>query len=105
MNVGRQAPSDLLEVFDDPRACPIQVGAVFKDDVNIRIAEHRLSTHGLYMRSRKKVCHDGIRDLVFDDVRRLSRPTRMNDYLNIGDVRERIERNVLQGPDPGEDQQ
>jgi hypothetical protein len=105
MNVGGQTTADLLEVFDDPRTCPIQVGAVFKDDIHIRIAEHRLSTNGLHVRSRKKAGHDGVGDLVFDNVRKLTSPACVDDHLDVGDVRERIERNMLQGPDTAQGQQ
>ncbi len=104
MHLGRQTAADLLEVFDNPRACPIQVGAVLKDDVHIRVPEHGLSADSLHMRSSKKAGHDWIRDLIFDDVWRLSHPTRMYDHLNIGDVRQGVEGNVTQRPDTGKRQ-
>ncbi len=104
MDFGRQAAADLLKVFDHPRARPVQVRPVLKNDVHIRIPKHRLSADGLHMWGRKKACHDGVSDLVFDDVRWLSRPTRMHDHLHIRDVRQRIERNVTKRPDTGQRQ-
>ena len=43
--------------------------------------------------------HDRVSDLVLDDVGRLAIPIRMNDHLDVGDVRQRIKRDAPHRPD------
>jgi len=47
MNSGRQPPGDLLHVFEDPRARPIEIGSIFEDDEHVGVAEHGLRSHRL----------------------------------------------------------
>src|SRR5262249_28282887 len=46
VNAFRQAAADLLHVFEDPRARPVEVRSVLKYDENIRVPEHRLRSDG-----------------------------------------------------------
>ena len=81
MHVLGQSALDLLQVFDDARARPVEIRAVLEDDEDIRIAEHRLRAHGLDMRRSQQAGDDRIGHLVFDDVGRLARPIRVDDHL------------------------
>ena len=105
MHAFGQPPGDLLHVLQDARPRPIQIGAVLEDDEDVGIAEHRLRSHGLYVRSREKRRDDRIRDLVFDDAGRLARPRGVDDHFHVGNVRQRVERNVTQSPDSREHKQ
>ena len=105
MNVLRQSSRDLLHVFQDARPSPVQVCRVLKDDEDVRIAKHGLSAHGLYVRCGEQSSDNGIGDLVFDEAGRLTRPGRMDNDFHVGDVRQRVERNVTQSPDSRQHQQ
>src|SRR5207245_4139201 len=96
---------DGLQILEDPRARPIHVSAVLKYNEDVRIVEHGLRTDGFDARSSQKRRDNGIRNLVFDDVGRLTFPVRVNNDLDIGDVGQRVERNVADRPDAGEHQQ
>ena len=95
MNGFWQPPLDLLHVLEHARARPIDVRAVFENDINVGVAEHRLRAHGLDVRGSEHGGHDGVSHLVFQDVRRHV-PFRVDDDLNVGNVRESVEGNAAQ---------
>ena len=105
MNSRGKTPGDLLHVFENARARPIQIGPVFEDDENVGVTEHRLRPHCFDVRSGEKLGDDGIGNLVFDEVGRLSGPRRVHDDLNVRNVRQRIKRYTSQRPDSREHQQ
>ena len=82
-----QASTEPLNVFEDTRAGPINIGAVLKDDINVRVAEHGLRPHSLHLGCGQQGRNNGIRDLIFNDIWRSSRPRGVNYDLHIGDVR------------------
>ena len=96
---------DLLQVFEHPRARPVDVGAVLEDHVDIGEAEIRQPPHGFDLRGGDEGRDDGVGDLVFDQIRAAALPRGVDDHLNIGDVRYGVQRDVLHGVDPGEHQQ
>ena len=105
MNARRQAPFDLLQIFEHARARPVEVGAVLEDDENVGIAEHRLRPHSFHMGGGQKRRDDRIGDLVFNDVGRLPVPWRVDNDLHIGDIGQRIEREcALESPDTSQHQ-
>ncbi len=53
MDVRREPSLNLLHVFENPRARPIQIGSVFEDDEDVGIAKHGLRAHGFDVRSGK----------------------------------------------------
>jgi hypothetical protein len=79
--------ADLLQVFNHTRARPVEVGAVFKNYIDVGIAKHGLRADGLHMRGGQQAGDDWVGYLVFDDIGRLACPTRMNDHLHVRDVR------------------
>src|SRR6185312_2427489 len=105
MNVCWQASANLLKVFDNSGTRPIEVRTILEDDIDGGVAEHRLRAHGLDVRRRQETRHDGVGDLVFDDVRWLPIPTRMHDDLHIRDIGERVEWNMAKRPDACESKQ
>src|SRR5664279_5267635 len=42
---------------------------------------------------------DGIGNLILKNIWRLSRPTRVHNHLNVGDIWQRIQRHMLERPD------
>src|SRR5207248_7006209 len=84
---------------------PINVCAVLKYDEDVAIIEHRLGANGLYVWRRQERRYDGVGDLIFDDVGRFAFPTGMNDDLNVGNIRQGIERDVFHAPDSRQGQQ
>ena len=74
MHVRRKLARDLLQVFDHARPRPVEIGAILKDDEDIRVAEHGLRAHALHVGRRQQRGHDRICDLIFDHVRWLARP-------------------------------
>src|SRR5438309_7508099 len=57
------------------------------------------------MRSREQFSDDGIGNLIFDDAGRFTHPGSMNNDLDVGNIRQGIERDSAQRPDSREDQQ
>ena len=92
----------LLQVFEDSRTRPIEVGAVLEHNIDIGVAKHGLRPHRLDVRRCQQAGHDGVRHLIFNHIRRLALPPGMNDDLHVGYVWQRVERNMLQRPDAGE---
>ena len=97
----RQLPGNIVQVFEDAASRPVQVGAVFEDDVYERKAEKRISPNDLRERRRKQLRRQGVRHLVFDDARRLARILRVDDDLDIGQVGDGVERCAGQRIDAG----
>ncbi len=94
-----QTPADLLQVLDDTRACPVEIGAVLKNHIDVRITKHRLRANSFDMRGSKQDGDDRIGHLVFDNIGWFTRPARMNNHLHVRNVWEGIQRYVLQRPD------
>ena len=99
------ASAELLDIFENARARPVQVGAVLKNHEDIGVTKHGLRAHGLYMRSGEQCGDDRICNLIFDDARRTSRPGRMHDDLHVRDIRQSIQRNPPQRPDARQQQE
>ena len=85
---------DLLHVLENTRARPIKIGPVLEDDEYVRITEHGLRPHGLDVGSSQKRRDNRIRDLVFDDAGRLPHPRCVDNDFDIGNVGERIKRDL-----------
>src|SRR5205807_4882040 len=105
MHIGRQAASNRLQIFHNPRACPVNVCAVLKYDEDVAIVEHCLSTDRLYVWRCQERRHNGIGDLILDDTWRLTFPVRMNNDFYVRNIRQGIERNVPHAPNPCQGQQ
>ena len=92
----------LVQVFEHPRACPIQIGAVFEQHIDEGIAEKREPAHCLRAWHRQHGGRKRIRDLVLDDLRRLARVTRADDDLHIRQIGQGVDRRMPHRPDaPG----
>ena len=63
MHVLREAPADLLQIFDDPQTRPVQVRAVLKNYIDVGVAKHGLRANGLDMRGRQQAGDDRISHL------------------------------------------
>ena len=87
MHAFGQAPGDFLHVFQNTRTRPIQVRAVLKNRIDVRVPKHSLRANRFHAGRRQQRRDHGIRDLIFDDVGRLPRPWRMDDDFHIGNVR------------------
>ena len=83
MHILWQAAADLLKIFDYARTRPIRIGSIFEDDKDIGVSKHCLRAHRLHVRRSQEASDNRISDLIFDDIRRLAFPTRMDDDLNI----------------------
>ena len=105
MHARRQTARDLLHVLENARTRPIQIRSVLKHDEDVGVAKHGLRAHGFYVRGGEKCRDNGIRDLVFDEAGRLTCPRRVDNHFHVGNVGQRVERNVTQGPDSREHQQ
>ena len=105
MNVGGQSPLNLLQVFNHAGTCPVDIRTIFKYDEDVRIIEHGLGTYGLDLRSSQQCGNNRVCDLVFDNVRGLALPARVNNHLYVRNVRQRIQGNPLHRPDACHDEQ
>ncbi len=98
MNIRGQPPGNLLQVLRHARSRPVEICVVLKHDEDIRVAEHGLSTHVLHARSRKQGGHDRVGNLVFNHIRGLASPLRVNDHLHVADVGQCVQRRSLHAP-------
>jgi hypothetical protein len=98
LHAGRKLRRNLGQVFEDPRACPIDVRAVLENYVDVAEAEIGVAADRFHLGRAQKRRDDGIGNLVFDDVR-AAIPARIDDDLRIRKVGQRIQRNVPHGPD------
>ena len=88
---------DFAQVLEHARACPVEVGAVLEDDVDVRVAEVREPPDRLDLGRPEQRRGDGIRHLVLEDVG-APIPARVDDDLGVGEVGDRIERDVPDRP-------
>ena len=94
----RQAAGDALHVLEDAAPRPVEVGAVGEDDVDERVAEHRLPAHVLDARCGDHGADDGVGDLVLDQVGAPPGPVGEDDHLHVGEVGEGVERAGAERP-------
>src|SRR5260370_2861424 len=99
----RQRATHRIQIFNDARSRPINVGTVLEDDVNERFAEHRFSAHELYFGRGDEDRGNWISDLVLDQIGRTSLPIRIDNHLDIAQVRNRVEWRVDQPVNAGDD--
>ena len=95
-----ELPLGGVEVLEDAASGPVEVGAVFEDDVHERHAEHRLAPHRLHLWRREQRRHDRVGDLVLDQIRAAAHPLGPHDDLGVGQVGDRIEPGVAQREHP-----
>jgi hypothetical protein len=90
-----------VEEFEHARTRPIDVGTVFEDHVDERYAEEREAADDLRARHGQHGGRQRIGDLVLDHLGRLAGIFRVDDNLGVGEIRNRIQRQMNQGVDPG----
>src|ERR1051325_5896241 len=61
---------DRIQIFNDAGAGPINVRAVFENDVDERLSEHRLAPHEFHFWSGDETRGNRVRNLVLDQVGR-----------------------------------
>ena len=92
-----------VEVLQHARACPVDIGAVLKNDVNERGTEEGESPHHLGSGHRQHGCCQRVGNLVLDHLRCLSWILGVDDDLDVGQVRQGIQRCADHGIDAGRD--
>src|SRR5207302_4485681 len=101
INTLGQRAAHRIQIFNNARSRPINVGTVLEDDVNERFAEHRFAAHELYFGRGDEDRGNWISDLVLDQIGRTSLPIRIDDHLRVAQVRNRVERRVDQPVNAG----
>ena len=102
---GEFAP-DIVEILQHPGPGPVDVGAVFEDDVDQGEAELGIAPHHLGLGHRQHGGGQGIGDLVFDDLGGLLGEFGADDHLDVGEVGDGVHRQIVSGVDaPGGDQE
>src|SRR5260221_13134031 len=94
-NSCRQSLRRGVEVFENARTGPIQVSTVLKDDIDERNSKKGKPTNDPRPRNAEHRSGQGIGDLIFDDLRRLAGIFSVDDDLNVGEIRNCIERHML----------
>ena len=94
-NLGGKALGGVVEIFQDPAASPVDVGAVLEENVDEGIAEEGVPPNHLGKGHRQHSGGQGIDDLVLHDLRGLSRVFRVDDDLNVGEVGNGVYRYLL----------
>ena len=91
----RQACGYLVQVLEYARTRPVEVRAVFEDDVDIGVAEERVPANRRGFRNREHRGRKWVRDLVLHDLRCLAGKRRLDDDLHVGQVGQRVDRCLL----------
>ena len=97
LHVRRELLGDLGQVLEDARPRPVRVRPVLEDHVDVAEPEVREAADRLHLRRAEEGGGDGIGDLVLDDVG-APVPARVDDDLRVGEVRQRVERDVPHRP-------
>jgi len=63
-----QAATYLLEILKDAGTGPVEIGSILKDDEDKGVAQHGLPADRFDAGRGQQASHDGISDLVFDDI-------------------------------------
>src|SRR6267378_5190656 len=99
----RQRTAHRIQIFNDTRSRPINVGTILEDDVDERFAEHRFAAHELYFGRGDEDRGNWISDLVLDEIGRTSLPIRVNNHLHVAQIWNGVERRVNQSVNAGRD--
>src|SRR5262249_39889624 len=97
-SLGQHSPNG-VQVLNDPRASPVNVGSILENDIDERFTEHRLTANELHLRRRDEPGGNRIGDLIFDEIRGPALPLCINYHLHVAQVRNRIQRCARQRPD------
>ena len=97
------APRCEVEVFEHPRAGPVDVGAILEDDIDEGGAEEGEAAHHLRLGHREHGRGERVGDLVLDHLRRLAGHFGIDDHLHVGKIGQRVERRFQQRIDAAED--
>src|SRR5262249_50809271 len=81
-DTGRQPARGGTEIFEDARARPVEIGPVFKNDVDERYPEEREAAHHPRFRNAQHRGGERIRDLILDHLRGLAGIFRIDDHLH-----------------------
>ena len=104
IHTSRELARNLLQVFQHAAARPIDVGAVFEHDEHIRVVGHGLCADRLDVWRGEHRGDNWIGHLILDEIGRLAHPFGMNNHLDVGDIRQRVERYSIERPNAGEDE-
>src|SRR2546430_9242469 len=70
-----------VQILEHARARPVRIGAVLEQDVDERIAEHRVAAHGFRSGYREHRRRQRIGDLVLDEIGRA--PSELQSQSNL----------------------
>ncbi len=102
MTPGGQILGGSVQIFEDTRPRPIEVRAVVEDHIDEGHAEEGEAAHDMRLRHGQHGGGQRIGDLILDHLRRLARILRVDDDLNVGEIRDGVERHVLDSIDADE---
>ena len=97
LNLRRQRGNYFAEIFEHTAARPINIRAVFEDDVDVGKTEIGIAADCLYFWRPEQSRRDRIRHLVFDDIRGPV-PTGVDNDLRIREVGDSVNRLIVEGP-------
>ena len=92
----RKLAGGVIKVFKDSGAGPINICAIFKNDINKRIAEKGIAANHFGVRNSQHLRGQGVGNLVFDYLGCLSWKFSENNNLNIRKIGDGINWGVFQ---------
>jgi hypothetical protein len=106
INSGGQLAAYIIEVFQNPGPGPVNIGTVFKDDVDQRQAELREAAHDLGFGDGQHGGGERIGNLVLHHQGSLFRKFCRDYDLDIGKIRDSVNGKINRGIDaPGGDEE
>ncbi|PJE78577.1 hypothetical protein CI610_02489 [invertebrate metagenome] len=100
----RQAGLHLIQIFQHPGTGPVHIGAVFKQDINVRRAKHGSTTYIHCPRHRHHGGGQRVGDLIFHQLRCLTGEVCFDNHLHVRQVGQCVHRRVSGNPYPGKQQ-
>jgi hypothetical protein len=91
-----------VEVLQHARTRPVDVGAIFKNDVDKRRAKKRETAHHLRFGHRQHGRGQRVGHLVLHHLRRLARHFGVDDDLHVRQIGQRVNRRAQHGKTPAE---
>ena len=89
---GRQSAGNKIQIFENPRAGPVQIGSVLENDVDEGKTEKRVAPDHLGKGDAQHGRGQRVGDLVFDHLGRLAGVFGVDDHLNIRKIRNGVKR-------------
>ncbi|MNS96702.1 hypothetical protein D3C72_1310150 [compost metagenome] len=97
---GGQIGCHLAQILQHPGTGPVEVGVVVKQHIDEGVAEEGVAAHRGGPRHRQHGGGERVGHLILHHLGRLARVGRLDDHLDVGEIRQGVHRGLLHRPEP-----